>query len=74
MSAGAVPRHEKPLVNSTSSAVEECVEGNCPPGFVCQVETCCGFDICVPVETKCTGAAAPDYPPGTLTSTGVVPK
>ncbi len=36
-----------------------CPAGTCPPGFVCQVDTCCpDADICVPIETKCPGGAA----------------
>ena len=52
----------------------ECVDGTCPPGFVCQVLTCCEVDICAPVETECGGAAAAVYPPGTHTTAGVVPE
>ncbi len=52
-----------------------CPDGTCPPGFVCQVDTCCDeLAVCVSVETKCTGAAAPQGPPvapGTLTTGGI---
>ncbi len=49
-----------------------CAAGACPPGFVCQVGTCCGIDICVPVETKCPApaGAAPRPPQTGLTTAG----
>ena len=50
-----------------------CPDGTCPPGFVCQVNTCCfDVDVCVPEDVKCEGAAAPQLPPGTSTTTGIV--
>ena len=49
-----------------------CADGNCPPGFVCQIETCCGENICVDAATQCgaTGAA-PNFEFGQLTSAGI---
>ena len=48
-----------------------CPDGNCPPGFVCQVETCCGENICVDAATQCNVAAAPSFEFGQLTSAGI---
>jgi hypothetical protein len=55
-------------------SVDECDGGECPAGFVCQVDTCCEVPICVPIETGCATGSAPthDLPPGTRTNAGVI--
>jgi hypothetical protein len=46
-------------------------DADCPPGFLCAVDTCCGFPICLPVCG--TAPEGPPPAPGTLTATGIVP-
>jgi hypothetical protein len=49
-------------------------ESDCPSGFVCQLATCCGENICVSEDTECAGAGpARQIPSGTLTTTGIAP-
>ncbi|MHC4948337.1 MAG: trypsin-like serine peptidase [Planctomycetota bacterium] len=43
---------------------EPCVDGECPPGFACCVNTCCGTPVCVPVcDFTPPAAAAPEAGP-----------
>jgi hypothetical protein len=41
-------------------------DGDCPPGFFCAIDTCCGEPVCLP---EC-GSVAPAAPPTGLTTTG----
>lgn len=52
----------------------ECDNGQCPPGFHCTVDTCCGVPICYPLELGCDAdaIATVQYPPGSLTPAGLV--
>jgi hypothetical protein len=47
----------------------------CPTGYVCEVDTCCGGAVCVPVSTLCVpGDPPPPLPPsGEPTTVGTVP-
>jgi len=47
----------------------------CPDGYVCEVDTCCGGDVCVPASTLCaTGDPPPPLPAGGgLTTAGMLP-
>lgn len=47
--------------------------GDCPPGWECAVETCCGEPICVPPERLCdtSGPRLPPPPAGTPTVSGI---
>ncbi len=55
-----------------------CFDGNCPPGSVCAIDTCCINPVCVPQELFCAAennkprASRLLPPPGTLTIGGVV--
>jgi hypothetical protein len=48
----------------------ECVNGSCPPGYVCVVDTCCGVPVCLPTCGQNLPPTA--MAPGTRTSAGVV--
>lgn len=50
------------------------VDGVCPPGFVCVVDTCCGKPACIAVCGTGDGAggAQQPLPPGTQTTAGIV--
>jgi hypothetical protein len=50
-----------------------CEGGECPGGFVCVVDDCCGLEGggCVSLDVACDSVTAPDYPPGTRTQAGV---
>ena len=51
---------------------------NCPAGFVCETDTCCGHPVCVPTSTLCIPGQPPppSPPPGvatTISAAGVLP-
>ncbi|RIK68138.1 MAG: hypothetical protein DCC65_04775 [Planctomycetota bacterium] len=66
------------VIGSTPCAgLAPCSDGNCPPGSVCAVDTCCGLPVCVPQQVFCTDtskerATANPPAPGSLTIAGVV--
>ena len=43
-------------------------DGDCPPGFVCAIDTCCVDPVCVPA---CGSVPLAPPPPGTLTTFGI---
>jgi hypothetical protein len=57
------------------AGLTECPGGNCPPGFVCIVSSCCGVDVCVPASQECSEglAVAPGVQPEVSTSSAIVP-
>ena len=66
-----------PVCVTTSDGLGACVEGatpcsglrlcpngksDCPPGYICAVQTCCGDPVCMGPETFCQPGAAPIVP------------
>ena len=57
--------------------LQRCFDGNCPPGSVCAINTCCDEPVCVPQEQFCAAngelrSARLLPPPGSLTIAGIV--
>jgi hypothetical protein len=50
--------------------LELCPDGDCPPGQLCTVLTCCGENVCVPEEALCGNGVVSPPPPGTKTISG----
>ena len=46
------------LQNFLCADVEPCIDGDCPDGFVCVFQSCCGDAFCVPIIKCDDGAAA----------------
>jgi hypothetical protein len=38
--------------------LQDCVDGACPDGSLCAVNTCCGRPVCVSVDLECAGSGA----------------
>ncbi|HUN80789.1 MAG TPA: hypothetical protein VMV81_04690, partial [Phycisphaerae bacterium] len=52
-----------------------CDNGNCPPGSVCAINTCCGTPVCIPQEDFCAGgnrAPRAPAPVGSLAIAGLI--
>lgn len=48
-----------------------CPTGNCPPGEICVVNSCCSGNLCLPASQLCSTSFAPSkVQPGELTITG----
>ncbi|MCH8821871.1 MAG: hypothetical protein IH984_00030 [Planctomycetes bacterium] len=57
--------------NLACQGLELCPDGDCPPGQVCAILTCCGDNVCIPEEFLCGNGGLAPPPPGTKTISGI---
>ena len=62
--------------STSCGGLADCVNGTCPPGSLCSVDTCCGRPVCISLSLTCppstngARAAAPNWAAGTIANAG----